>query len=335
MVKGKQNKKYRYPFVSICTPTFNRRPFFPALIECFNSQDYPKDRMEWIIIDDGTDKIEDLVSDIPQVKYFKYDKQLLLGKKRNISNEKSRGDIIVYMDDDDYYCPTRVSHAVQMLKLHPKALCAGGSRQLIYFSHISKLYELGPYSEQHATAGTFAFRRKLLDITSFSDEQGLAEEKHFLKNYTIPFVQLDYKQTSLMFSHRHNTYDKRKMLDNNSEKYVKPSKLRLEDIIKKENKRDFYINKIDQLLVDYTPGEPAMKPEVLKQQEEMHKRLAQNKPTRPVFNLQRPDGTAEAFDPEDIIKILNDKENTIISLKEEIARKEKEIFNLKTQLKKA
>ena len=43
----------KYPFVSVCTPTFNRRPFIEGIIKCFNHQDYPKDRMEWIIIDDG------------------------------------------------------------------------------------------------------------------------------------------------------------------------------------------------------------------------------------------------------------------------------------------
>ena len=58
------------PFVSICTPTFNRRPFIEYLIKCFKHQDYPKEKMEWIILDDGTDKIEDMVSYIPQVKYF-------------------------------------------------------------------------------------------------------------------------------------------------------------------------------------------------------------------------------------------------------------------------
>jgi glycosyltransferase involved in cell wall biosynthesis len=67
MKKTKLSKK---PFVSICTPTFNRRPFFPYIIKCFENQTYPKDKMEWIIIDDGTDKIEDLVKDIPQVKYL-------------------------------------------------------------------------------------------------------------------------------------------------------------------------------------------------------------------------------------------------------------------------
>ena len=55
-----KNKKYKLPFVSICTPTYNRRPFIPYTIKCFNHQDYPMDKIEWIIIDDGTDKIEDL-----------------------------------------------------------------------------------------------------------------------------------------------------------------------------------------------------------------------------------------------------------------------------------
>ena len=43
----------------------------------------------------------------------------------------------------------------------------------------------------HATAGTFAFKRKLLKITKYDDNAEMAEEKQFLQNYSIPFVQLD------------------------------------------------------------------------------------------------------------------------------------------------
>ena len=101
------------PFVSICTPTFNRRPFIPYMIKCFEQQTYPKDRIEWIIIDDGTDPIKDLVANIPQVKYYYYQEKMLLGKKRNLMHKKCSGDIIIYMDDDDYYPPERISHAVK------------------------------------------------------------------------------------------------------------------------------------------------------------------------------------------------------------------------------
>jgi glycosyltransferase involved in cell wall biosynthesis len=113
------NKKYKLPFVSVCTPTFNRRPFIPFMIRCFEHQTYPKDKMEWIIVDDGFDPIEDLVKHIPCVKYYKYDKKMTLGKKRNVMNSKASGSILVYMDDDDYYPPERVSHAVDMLHANP------------------------------------------------------------------------------------------------------------------------------------------------------------------------------------------------------------------------
>ena len=187
----KKPEKSKYPFVSVCTPTFNRRPFISHMIKCFESQDYPKDRMEWIIIDDGTDKIGDLVTHIPQVKYFSYDKKMPLGEKRNLMHIKSKGDILVYMDDDDFYPPDRVSHAVETLNNNPSALCAGSSEIYIYFKHIGKLYQFGPYGPNHSTAGTFAFKRELLKQTKYEDTAALAEEKAFLKNYTIPFAQLD------------------------------------------------------------------------------------------------------------------------------------------------
>ena len=196
----KNNDKKNLPFVSICTPTFNRRPFWESTIKCFNHQDYPKENMEWIIIDDGTDKIEDLVKDIPEVKYYSYDTKMPLGKKRNIMHEKSKGDIIVYMDDDDYYPKERVSHAVNMLITHPNALCAGASEIYIWFKHIQSMYQFGPYGPNHATAGTFAFKRELLKDHKYDDNAALAEEK-LLKNYSVPFVQLEPKNNFSIFTY--------------------------------------------------------------------------------------------------------------------------------------
>ena len=261
----KRHNKPLLPFVSICTPTFNRRPFFEYTIKCYLHQDYPRHRIEWIIIDDGTDKVEDLVGDIQGVKYFKYDEKMTLGKKRNLMHEKSKGDIIVYMDDDDYYPPERVSHAVDMLQSHPSALCAGASEIYIYFKHIDKMYQFGPYGPNHSTAGTFAFKRKLLENHRYNDDAALAEEKEFLKNYTVPFVQLEPKKTILVFSHRHNTFDKKRLLEQPDSNFQKPSDKTVEHFVKDPDFRDFYMNKIETLLVDYSPGDPSMKPDVLEQ----------------------------------------------------------------------
>ena len=267
--KSKNKDKSDLPFISVCTPTFNRRPFIPYAIKCFKHQDYPADKMEWIIIDDGTDQIEDLVKNIPQVKYFKYDTKMPLGKKRNIMHDKSSGDILVYMDDDDYYPIERVSHAVNMLVSHPNALCAGASEIYIWFKHIQKMWQFGPYSANHATAGTFAFKRELLKDHRYEEHAALAEEKAFLKNYTVPFVQLEPKKTILVFSHIHNTFDKKKLLENGQNQFQKECNRTVDEFVKEEEMKEFYMNTIDKLLPNYDPGHPKNKPDVLKQIKEI------------------------------------------------------------------
>lgn len=223
--------------VSVCTITFNRRAFIPNMIRCFQHQDY-QGEMEWIILDDGTDSIEDLVSGIPQVKYVRLGTKLPIGKKRNMSHELAKGDILVYMDDDDYYPPTRISHAVESL-CNSEALCAGSSIIHVYFDHIQKIMEFGPYGPNHATAGTFAMKRELLTQTAYDDTSLMAEEKHFLKNYTIPMVQLDPKKTILVVSHLHNTFDKKKLLINPSSK-VQETELQLSHFIKESPALHFF-----------------------------------------------------------------------------------------------
>ena len=267
------------PFVSVCTPTFNRRPFIPMMLECFNHQDYPKEKLEWIIIDDGTDKIEDLVSSHPNVKYYKYDTKMTLGKKRNLMHQYAKGDIIVYMDDDDYYPPERISHAVSTLQKNKQALCAGSSEMFIYFKGLNKMYKFGPYGPNHATAATFAFHRSMLKDHHYEEDACLAEEKAFLKNYTVPFVQLDPMKTILVFSHEHNTFDKRKLLDGcENNPMINLSGKKVMDFVKEVNIRKFFMEEIDKKLDDYDPGKPIMKPDVLAQMvkiEETRRKMAE------------------------------------------------------------
>jgi glycosyltransferase involved in cell wall biosynthesis len=270
-----------YPTVSVCTPTFNRRPFIPYLIKCFEHQTYPKEKIEWIIIDDGTDKVEDMFLPIVNrenqeqkytVKYFKYDTKMTLGKKRNTMHEKCSGDIIVYFDDDDYYPPERISHAVKTLQANPKSLCAGSSAMYIYFKHVSKMYKFGPYGPNHSTAATFAFRKELLKETNYDNDTCLAEEKQFLKNYTIPFVQLDPMKTILVFSHNHNSFDKKILLAEAPNQFVNESTIKVDEFVKEKDILQFFMKDIEGLLDSYEPGKPENKPDVLKQMNEMKER---------------------------------------------------------------
>lgn len=274
MGKKKLHNLSVLPFVSLCTPTFNRRPFIPFMIKCFEHQTYPKDRIEWIIIDDGTDPIEELVKDIPQVKYFYYEEKMLLGKKRNLMHTKCSGDIIIYMDDDDYYPPERISHAVETLQNNKKFLIAGSSEMHIYFNSKNAIFQCGPYSKYHSTAATFAFKKELLLQTKYDDEKALSEEHKFTKGFTIPLIQLNTLKTILVFSHNHNSLNKEKMLLHPEQTKTVPSPYTIDNFITDPFLKQFYMYDMNSLLENYEPGRPENKPKLLEQMKQMEEERA-------------------------------------------------------------
>jgi hypothetical protein len=285
------------------------------------------DRIEWIIVDDGTDKIQDLVesSGIPNIKYFALDTKMPLGEKRNYMHKQSKGSIIVYMDDDDYYPPERIEHAVDKLQNNKEALCAGSSEMYIYFKHIKKMYQCGPYGPNHATAGTFAFKSRLLGDTKYEDHAALAEEKAFLKDYTVPFVQLDPMKSILVFSHTHNTFDKKKLLENPHPDYFKESNKQVKDFIRKPEEaaiKKFFLEDVEPLLEKYEPGEPKMKPDVLKQtleieekrkklMMEQQKQMQQQQQQMPGIMVQEPGKPPRMMSPDETVKVIQNQQQDI------------------------
>lgn len=200
------------PFVSVCTPTFNRRPYIPLAIKCFEHQTYPRDRMEWLIVDDGTDPVGDLLQPITGVRYIRLEERMSLGRKRNFINGCAKGDILVYMDDDDYYPPERVAHAVDTILQNPSVELVGSSLMHIYFRDTGRIFVCGPYGQSHATAATLAFRREFLLNHRYDDDAELAEERVFLSNFTEPLVQLDTDKTILVLAHKQSSMAKDTLL---------------------------------------------------------------------------------------------------------------------------
>lgn len=234
-----------FPFVSVITPTFNRRKFIPSLIACYLSQTYRKDRMEWIIYDDGDDKVEDIFlkykDKIPNLRYISESEKKLIGAKRNRLNQEARGDIILAMDDDDFYFPERVAHVVTKFKQFPKIELAGSSEIYMYYSDNKEIWKLGPYNQNHATNGTMAWRKSYSKTHTYDETVTHAEEKSFLDSYSHPMIQLDAMKVMLVMSHSENTFDKRKMRDSPNP-FVKKTGMKLKDFIREKALRDFFAN---------------------------------------------------------------------------------------------
>jgi len=233
--------------VSVITPTYNRRRFIPYLIQCYDAQTYKKENMEWIILDDGQDKVEDLITEaakkIPNIRYIPLDEKLTIGEKRNRLNDEAKGSIIVAMDDDDYYPPERVSHVVARFSNSKDIQLAGSSEVYMYYSDIKEIYKLGPYNPNHATNGTMAWRKSYSNTHRYDDTVTHAEEQSFLEGYKHKMIQLDPFKVMLVMSHSENTFDKKKMRDEvGKNPFIAKTTYKLKDFIKDPEVRTFFAN---------------------------------------------------------------------------------------------
>ncbi len=105
-----RQKTNDFPLVSCIMPTHNRRDFIAQALAYFARQDYPN--RELIILDDGNDRVEDLIPPDPRIRYLALSKQLSIGAKRNMACEMAHGAIIAHWDDDDWYASHRLNYQI-------------------------------------------------------------------------------------------------------------------------------------------------------------------------------------------------------------------------------
>jgi hypothetical protein len=244
--RGPRPSDAAHPLVSILTPTYNRRRFIAALIECVKAQTYPRDRiLEWVVFDDGTDRVSDLfeAAGLPFVRYIGAPAggaRLTVGAKRNRLNAEARGEVCVCFDDDDYYPPERVAHAVHKLngsKVRDPASgapvrpdVAGSSVMHLNFTDTGQVATVGPFGAFHATNGTLAYRTAYARAHAYDEAVTHAEEASFLDRFRVPLVQLDPLKTIVVTCHDSNTYDKRPMRDGGNP-YLHMTALKLRQLI--------------------------------------------------------------------------------------------------------
>jgi len=224
-------------FVSVLVATKNRPHFTENILRNFLRQDYHQNKMELIIGDDGECKMEDLIPKVNNIKYIKFD-NISLGEKRNKLCENAKGDIIVFMDDDDFYPIDKVSECVKVLS-NSNYLVTGSSIMFVFYTKHNVIYKFGPYGKYHSTCGTLAFKKKYIDDNKFPDVNK-AEEKQFLKNFRNPLLQMNPYKSILVIAHDNNTVDKYQFI-----KYGKKTNLTLDDF-KLTNVDKFFYLKLGQ-----------------------------------------------------------------------------------------
>lgn len=199
------------PLVSCIMPTYNRRPYIERAIGCFLDQDYSN--RELIVVDDGTDVINDLLPADHRVRYFRLDKKLSTGAKRNYACQQARGQIIVHWDDDDWYPAWRVTKQVNELQ-KGDTLISGSSR--VYYHDPSRqlaweyVYKNG--NSKWVAGNTLAYQASLWNRHQFQDIQ-IGEDSRFVWNISSDKIN-DIADPAICIATVHDANTSRKETNN-------------------------------------------------------------------------------------------------------------------------
>lgn len=110
-----------YPKISIITPSYNQERFLKECIESVLMQGYPD--LEYIVIDGGsTDGSLDLIKSYDdQIHYWISEQDDGQSEAINKGFSLATGDIIAWLNSDDYYYPNALEHIRQAFIAEPEA----------------------------------------------------------------------------------------------------------------------------------------------------------------------------------------------------------------------
>lgn len=102
------------PLITCIMPTWNRRPYIPAAIACWQAQTYQE--RELLVVDDGEDRVEDLIPSDARIRYVRLERKVTCGQKRNVCCQHAQGEVIAHFDDDDWSAPGRLEDQLNRMR---------------------------------------------------------------------------------------------------------------------------------------------------------------------------------------------------------------------------
>jgi hypothetical protein len=209
------------PAISIITPTYHREKLMDIAFHNMLATDYPKDKIEWVIVEDGTDpalsareKIISFQLQVPElsIKYIPIEGKMTIGEKRNLGVEHSKNEIIVFMDDDDHYPSTSLRRRVAWLLCNDKKRIACCTTIALYdlVRGVSAV-NVPPYSlplSQRISEGTFTFFKSVWKERPFP-AVSLAEGEGWIEGREHEVTEHQCQQIIVAFTHHGNSSGRR------------------------------------------------------------------------------------------------------------------------------
>ena len=205
------------PFISVVTLLYNRRKFVNLALHNLLLTDYPKEKIEWVVVEDS-DSTDEQASDMVikfgrnaspmNVTYVPLETKTDIGEKRNIGVKRSQHDIILMMDDDDHYPPSSFRRRVSWLLLHPWAPKAAVCTTIACYDliHGTSAVNSPPFTiglNKRISEATLTFKKSWWEEKGFP-ATSVSEGEGFLEGREDEVLELPPQQCIVAFSHGKN-----------------------------------------------------------------------------------------------------------------------------------
>ena len=261
----------KFPKISIITPTIGRPNMFRLALYNFKSSTYPKDKMEWIILDEGDTPIKSMLPNDSRIKYHyiskedreflfksfvskiksetvgknnkrkkertshkkfinllkphKYDSQdfnknrIPIALKRNMAVRYASNDIIVHMDDDDFYPPDSFKlRVLTLLNNKSKGIECVSCSSIASFNIVRmiSMVNVPPFDmsyDKRVSEATMCYYRKFWEECKFENKEICSEGEHFLKKRINKVMDMDWNGIIISLIHSKNFTSRSEMTE--------------------------------------------------------------------------------------------------------------------------
>ena len=192
--------------VTIVTITqASRINLFDLLLNNIQNQTY-KNILEWIIVYDEENYLE-LLDKIQTIQLY-FNIKLIkipsktnnleftdLGSLKNIANANAQGDIIIWMDDDDYYFPNYINSCIDKL-MHSHKLLVGSNTIYVYDVILNKLFKMANYKHIFGYKKNYLITHKFTPLYKTETENNnlFLPNKYNINIYCSDTIYVIYRQ---------------------------------------------------------------------------------------------------------------------------------------------
>ncbi len=216
------------PKITLLTPTRNNKEMFYFAVSCFFKLDYPKDKLTWIIADDGDNdqKVRELIPPDKRIKYINCTPGpggfLAISKKLNVCMSYVANDCqyIMHFFDNMYYPPLSAATRIRTLLAYPEKDCLGCTEFGVFDYTQNKSYQMFyPDYEGRKTilyCPSLTFKKSFWEERKFDEDQYTFESFFFIKNRYHKLIQMPYNFILFSLTQQGDSFRYQKINNNNN-----------------------------------------------------------------------------------------------------------------------